>query len=134
MSDVQTYRGVVRKGRIQLKPPVRLPEGSEVYIVVTREGVPSTAEPGDLYVSPKRSVMEQEQAAFQAMLPHLLNQYEDQYVTICQGQLVDHGADRVTLVMRLDQTHPDEVALVKRVTAEPERILRMLSPRLVGND
>jgi hypothetical protein len=134
MSAVQTYRGVVRKGRIQLKPPVRLPEGSEVYVVVTGERVPSTTEPGDLYVSPERSVMEQERAAFQAMLPQLLTQFEGQYVALHQGQVVDHDADRAALVIRLDQTHPDAVVLVKRVTAEPERVLRMPSPRKVYTD
>ncbi len=33
MSIVQTYQGIVRKGRIQLAPPAVLPEGSHVVVL-----------------------------------------------------------------------------------------------------
>jgi hypothetical protein len=133
MPVTQTYRGVVRKGQIQLKPPARLPEGSEVTVIVTAEEPSPTSIPAGLYVNPARPAMEREQAAFEALLPQLLIQYEGQYVALHQGRVVDHDADRVALVIRLDQTHPDAVVLVKRVAAEPERVLRMPSPRLVGD-
>jgi len=127
---MQAYQGVVRQGRIQITPPAELPEGSEVYVVVTGQPVRLTAVAGVLHVSPDRPAMEREQEAFRQMLPELLNRYRDQYVAVYQGQVIDHDRDQTALVMRLDQTHPEAAVLVKRVTAEPERVLRMPSPRL----
>ncbi len=131
MSIVQTYQGVVRKGHIQLAPPTALPEGSHVYVIVTGQPAAKTSAYGKLYVSPDRSAMKQEVASFRAMLPELLTQHADQYVALHQGQVVDHDADRVALVVRLDKTYPDTVVLVKYVTAKPDRVIRMPSPRLV---
>lgn len=37
------YEGVVRQGRILLTPPVDLPEGSEVYVVVMGQAAEETA-------------------------------------------------------------------------------------------
>jgi hypothetical protein len=102
MPVTKTYRGVVRKGQIQLKPPARLTEGSEVTAIVTAAEPPPTSSPVGLYVNPARPAMEREQAAFQAMLPQLLVQYEGQYVALHQGQVVDHDTDRAALVIRLD--------------------------------
>jgi hypothetical protein len=93
MPVTQTYRGVVRKGQIQLKPPARLPEGSEVTVIVTAEEPPPTSSPAGLYVNPARPAMEREQADFQALLPQLLVQYQDQDVALHQGQVVDHDAE-----------------------------------------
>jgi hypothetical protein len=131
MPVTQTYRGVVRKGKIQLKLPARLPEGSKVTVIVTAEEPSPTSIPAGLYVNPARPAIEREQAAFQALLPQILVQNEGQYVALHQGQVVDHDADRAALVIRLDQTHPDSVVLVKRVTADPKRVLRVPSSRKV---
>lgn len=130
MTIMQTYRGVVQKGRIQVLPPFNLPEGSEVYVVATGRRMVKTAVDNPLYVSPDREAMLQEQDAFQAMLPVLLAKYKDQYIALHQGEVVDHDVDRVILAARLDKTHPDAVVLVKQVTAKPESVLRMRSPRL----
>jgi hypothetical protein len=92
-----------------------------------------TAVSGALYVNPDRWAMLQEQAAFQAMLPDLLTRYKDQYVAVYQGQVIDHDADQVALIERLDQSHPEMIVLVKKVATEPERVLRMRSPRLINN-
>lgn len=35
MTTVKTYQGVVKEGRIQLPATTRLPEGSQVYVIVT---------------------------------------------------------------------------------------------------
>ncbi|VAW43363.1 hypothetical protein MNBD_CHLOROFLEXI01-3744 [hydrothermal vent metagenome] len=133
MTIMQTYRGVVQKGRIHVLSPFNLPEGSEVYVVATGLQMAKTAVHSSLYVSPDREAMLQEQDAFQAMLPELLAKYKDQYIALHQGEVVDHDVDRVILAARLDKTHPDAVVLVKQVTAQPESVLRMRSPRLVGN-
>ncbi len=33
MTNVQTYQGVVRQGRIHITPTTELPEGSHVYVI-----------------------------------------------------------------------------------------------------
>lgn len=133
MPNLQTYHGVVQKGRIQISPPFNLPEGSEVYVVATGRRMTETEIKNPLYVSPDRETMLQEQAAYQAMLSELLTNYKGQYVALHQGGVVDHDTDKIALVMRLDQTHPDAVVLVRQVTEEPEKVLRMRSPGLIRN-
>jgi hypothetical protein len=78
--------------------------------------------------------MVREQAAFQRMVPDLLGHYNDQYVAIYGGKVIDHDLDQTALVMRLDQTHSNEVVLVKLVPDKPDRVLRMPSPRLVREE
>lgn len=134
MPNMQTYHGVVRKGRIKISQPIDLPEGSEVYVVATGRRMRQAEGGNPLYVSPDREAMLQEQDAYQAMLPELLAQYKNQYVAIHQGKVVDHDIDKIALVMRLDDNHPDAVVLVQQVSEEPEKVLRMRSPRLIGND
>jgi hypothetical protein len=134
MSMSQAYHGVIRKGRIHITPPAELPEEGEFYLWVTERTAPETAVPDTLYTSPDHVAMEQEQAAFRQMLPELLRQYKDQYVAICRGEVIDHDSNQVALVVRLDQTHPDDVVLVKLVTDKPDRVLRMPSPRLIRDE
>ena len=43
MSTWQIYKGVVRQGQVHLTPPVDLPEGSAVYVVVMGQPVGETA-------------------------------------------------------------------------------------------
>jgi hypothetical protein len=67
------------------------------------------------YVSPDRSAMQREETAFQAMAPQLLAQYENEYVAVYQGEVIDHDPDQGDLVRRLDQTHSDTVVLVEKI-------------------
>lgn len=134
MPNLQTYHGVVQKGRIKISQPIDLPEGSEVYVVATGRRMAQTESKNLLYVSPDRETMLQEQAAYQAMLPELLSQYKNEYVAIHEEKLVDHDTDKIALVMRLEESHPNEVVLVQQVAEAQEKVLRMRSPRLIGND
>jgi hypothetical protein len=123
----------------------RLPDSQKQEVLdfvefLEAKSVTSVEEQGDktavsraLYVNPDRRAMLQEQAAFQAMLPDLLTRYKDQYVAVYQGQVIDHDADQVALIERLNQSHPEMIVLVKKVATEPERVLRMRSPRLINN-
>jgi predicted DNA-binding antitoxin AbrB/MazE fold protein len=134
MPNLQTYHGIVQKGRIKISQPIDLPEGSEVYVVATGRRMAQTESQNLLYVNPDREAMLQEQGAYQAMLPELLAQYKNQYVAIHQGKVVDHDTDKIALVVRLDDNYPDAVVLIQQVSEEPEKVLRMRSPRLIGND
>ncbi len=134
MSIPQAYHGIIRKGRIHITPPAKLPEEGEVYLWVTERATAETAVPDTLYTNPDHAAMEQEQAAFYRMLPDLLRQYKGQYVAVYRSEVIDHDRDQTALVVRLDQSHPDDIVLVKLVTDKPDRVLRMPSPRLVRNE
>lgn len=43
MSAWQIYKGIVRQGQIHITPPVDLPEGSIVYVVVMGQPASETA-------------------------------------------------------------------------------------------
>ena len=134
MSVLQAYHGIIRKGRIHITSPAKLPEEGEVYLWVTDRTGQETAVLDVLYINPDHAAMEQEQAAFHRMLPDLLRQYKGQYVAVYQGEVIDHDQDQTALVVRLDQAHPDDIVLVKLVTDKPDRMLRMPSPRLVRDE
>ena len=85
-----------------------------------------------IHVNVGRPQMEQEQRAFRRSHAELLAQYPGEYVAVYQGKVIDHDADQVALVGRVDERYPQEVVLIKLVTAEPDRVLNMRSPRLVS--
>jgi predicted transcriptional regulator len=85
-----------------------------------------------LAVHPRWQEMEREEAAFRAIHKELLVKYRDQYVAIYQGKVVDHDEDFDEIIGRIDETYPDDIVFVSKVSAEPERTLRFRSPRLVS--
>lgn len=82
-----------------------------------------------VYVHPQRERMLRETAAFEAQLPQLRFKYQREYVAMHQGQVVDHDADQMTLVKRIDNIYGTAVVLIKQVTNQPKRVLRARSPR-----
>ena len=74
--------------------------------------------------------MAQEEAAYQAMHPELMQRYAGQYVAIWHGELVGHDPDELTLLRRIEAEYGDEVVLLKQVRPLPEPVLRLRSPRL----
>lgn len=87
--------------------------------------IDGTASPGE------EQAMANEEKAYQAMCQDLLAQYADEYVAIYQGRLIDHDADELALLKRLDAHYPDEVVLMKQVLAKPKPELHFRSPRLI---
>lgn len=79
---------------------------------------------------PRTKLMDKEIAAFEAMQVALLAQYLGQYVAIFQGKVVDHDADKASLLDRLAQSYPQEVVLVRHVRRTPRPPFRLRSPRL----
>jgi predicted transcriptional regulator len=82
-------------------------------------------------INPQREQMQQEQAAYARLHDSLLATHEGQYVAIHDGELVDFDADEMALLRRIDARYPDEVVHLRRVTGEPEREIRIYSPRLI---
>lgn len=56
-----------------------------------------------------------EQLAYHALHPMLLEKYLEKYVAIYKGRLIDHDDDQLTLVNRLDNSHPNQFVLVRQV-------------------
>ncbi len=83
-----------------------------------------------VYVSPDREHMEQEQAAYERLHESLLTTHEGQYVAVHRGKVVDADADKMLLVRRINVRYPSEVVHIRQVNREPERELRIYSPRL----
>lgn len=74
-----------------------------------------------------------ETAAYEKMHADLMARYAGEYVAIYQGQLVDHDADELALLKRIDAKYPHEIVLLKQVRPLPEPELRSRSPRLLPN-
>jgi hypothetical protein len=75
--------------------------------------------------------MAREEAAYQTLYDELKTKYAGEYVAIFNGQLIDHDSDELALLRRLDAQYPDDIVLMRKVSAEPEPDLRMRSPRLI---
>ena len=84
----------------------------------------------EVYVSPDRARMEEEQAAYERLRESLLETHEGQHVAIHGGELVDADAELMALVQRVISRFPSEVVHSGPVTRGPDRKLRVRSPRL----
>jgi len=80
----------------------------------------------------RQGEMLQEVAAFEAQHSILVKKYLGEYVAIHKGQLVDHDADHIQLVRRIDVRYPDEIVLIRQVQEQLPSPLRGPTPRLVS--
>ncbi|MDQ4076253.1 MAG: DUF5678 domain-containing protein [Chloroflexota bacterium] len=87
-----------------------------------------------LHVHAKRDQMQQEEAAFEALHPTLLERYPDEYVAIHGGAVVDHDRDEIALVQRLDAHYPQQVVLIRQVRPEGPPPLHFRSPRFLSDE
>ena len=67
----------------------------------------------------ERQKMQRETDAFRAQHADLFAKYAGQYVAMHEGQVVDHDADQLTLVMRIDEQYPDTPVLITQVARDP---------------
>jgi hypothetical protein len=86
---------------------------------------------GSVTENPEQVAMAQEMASYQAMHQQLLGKYENQYVAVFGGQVVDHDSDQMALLKRRLKNYPNETVLITQVRPEPIRTLRIRSPRLI---
>ena len=82
-------------------------------------------------VDPNRSVMNQNVETYGALHAELVMTYLGQYVAICEGQLVDHDLNPVSLLQRIRTQYPGKVVLRRKVEFVPEKQLRIRHPRIV---
>ena len=78
----------------------------------------------------EREKIKVEAEAFRSMHAELAEKYLGQYVAIHNGKMVDHDEDFQSLHTRIRQRFSRQAVLLRRVEAEPERVLVFRSPRL----
>lgn len=71
----------------------------------------------------------EEQAAFRALLPSLLPEYEGRFVAIHEGRLVDSGDDQIEVARRCYARFGYTPIYVGRVSSDPIGRARISSPR-----
>ncbi len=78
----------------------------------------------------EREKIQAEAEAFHSMHAELAGKYLGQYVAIHSGKVVDHDEDFQSLHSRIRQRFGRQPVLLRRVEAEPERVLVFRSPQL----
>ena len=81
--------------------------------------------------SPAQGKWEQEFRAFLRLRPSLLRSHRNKFVAVHQGKLVDSGADKVALGLRVYAKFGYVPIYVGRVSTKPARVVRIPSPRRV---
>lgn len=82
------------------------------------------------HINPKRPLMQQQVAAFDAMREKLLAQFAGEFVALKEGRVVDHDTDQLALAERVSQQHATEVVLIKQVLPDSPSVLHFRSPRM----
>ncbi|MEM7110951.1 MAG: DUF5678 domain-containing protein [Chloroflexota bacterium] len=80
----------------------------------------------------RQAEMMQEVQAFEAQHTMLADNYLGQYVAFYQGTLIDHDANHIQLVKRIDAKYPNEIVLIRQVQEKLPQPLRGPTPRLVS--
>jgi hypothetical protein len=75
--------------------------------------------------------MDREVAAYEAMHTALWEKYPRQFVAIYEGQVIDYDTNEWQLLARLEESHPDDVVLVRQVKPELPDDIIFRSPRFV---
>lgn len=76
---------------------------------------------------PEHDKMQREVDYFDSHLAELWAQYPNQYVAIKDQQVVDFDDKQSTLFRRIDYSYPNEIVMVRKVTGQPEREIRLRS-------
>lgn len=77
-----------------------------------------------------RRVMDAEIDAFTLLHPHLLATIPGQFAAIYQGKLVDHDADQIALIRRIEHEYPGRTVLIRPVKPDTETTIHVRSPRI----
>jgi Family of unknown function (DUF5678) len=89
--------------------------------------------PAPVLPFPPEDKFRSEQRAFNKLFPELLPTHRDQYVAIHGRQVVASGADQIEVAERAYALFGYIPILVTLVTDQPRPVIRIRSPRLVGD-
>lgn len=116
----------------------RLTLSSELQVAVSQLAEQSGTDEQELVSRAVRDYLDRlaedkilaETKAFRAMQADLLVRYNNQYIAVHNGRVIDHDPDLRTLHLRVYSRLGRTPVLLKRVTNEPERDLIIRSPKL----
>lgn len=91
------------------------------------ETIPCTFSP--FRVDPNRTVLNQNVESHKDFNAEFLMTHKGQFAAICEGKLVDHDPDPVSLLKRVRTHYPDRVVLRRKVETVQEQQLRIRHPR-----
>ncbi|MCP4360027.1 MAG: hypothetical protein GY796_18640 [Chloroflexi bacterium] len=114
-------------------PLTYFPHAEELELVVEDDVAIVRAKTGTtrFHKNERRAEMLEQTAVFESQRRELWQQYPEEYAAFHQGKLVDHDADHRRLRLRIDAQYPDQIVLIRQITAEPPAPLRLGSPRLI---
>ena len=76
-----------------------------------------------------RRMLQRESDAFRRLHPELLARYSGEYAAVYQGRLIDHDADQLRLLQRVEQQHPDVPVLIRQILLEPDEVYSLRTRR-----
>src|SRR5881628_236075 len=117
------------QGAVLEKPAVGLTERvgfSKLCLMKKIEVLPA---PEARFPLPTQGKWEMEYRAFERLRPSLLRSHRDKFVAVHKGKVVDSGEDKVSLGLRVYAKFGYVPIYVGRVSAKPQRAVRMPSPR-----
>ncbi len=78
----------------------------------------------------RRAAMDREADAFVRLHPHLLATIPGEFAAVFQCELVDHDADQLELLSRVEKTYNGMPVLIREVTSVAEPIITVFSTRI----
>lgn len=76
---------------------------------------------------------QREQRTFHRLLPELLKTQKGRFVAIHEGRVVESGIDKIEVARRAYERFGYVPIFVSRVNEGPPALVRMSSPRSIGN-
>jgi hypothetical protein len=77
-----------------------------------------------------RRVIQTEVEAYKRIHQELLQTMPGDFVAVHQGQVVDHDADQLALLSRIEATYGGQPVLIRQVRPELEHVITVYSPRI----
>jgi hypothetical protein len=77
-----------------------------------------------------RRVIQTEVEAYKRIHQELLQTMPGDFVAVHQGQVVDHDADQLALLSRVETTYGGQPVLIRQVRPELEHVITVYSPRI----
>ena len=74
---------------------------------------------------------EREVAAFERLMPSLLEQYADKYVAVHQGKVIASGDEKLSLLHQVREEFGQVACYIEKVTPEYPQTVRIPSMRVV---
>ena len=140
MSAIRVKARIPESRQITLTLPADVPTGdAELEIIVHGRApqefvvtLPEDTRPRVYPSRPTHPVLATEHDAFQKLLPELMKTHAGKYVAVSGGEVVAVADSEVGALTEAHRVKPDALALVRRVTDQPQPLPRIPSLRAIS--